>query len=146
MLTGLRRGAVFGLQWEDVRSDREEIVTKSKGRAGGKIVSVPITPAIDDLLDRIGRRDVGPIITFRGNAVADPLRAWRSTRAKAGLPDIRFHDLRHTFAQQLFDASGNLSLVQDALHHVNPRITRRYAHRDRSQIREALIAIQKRAK
>ena len=58
ILTGLRRGAILGLTWDDIHDDRKEIITKSKGRAGGKVVVVPITPAVDQLLDRIGRQDV----------------------------------------------------------------------------------------
>ncbi len=141
-LTGLRPGAILSLTWEAVDTDRKEINAIGKGRAGGKPNVIVITPALDELLDRIGRKDVGSIITFRGKAVGDIRTAWRKARSRAGMPGIRFHDLRHTFAQDLLDDVGDLSMVKDALHYTNAKTTQRYAHRSQKQLREALTRVQ----
>jgi site-specific recombinase XerD len=57
---------------------------------------------------------------------------WRRSRHRktgARLPaDLRFHDLRHDFATKLLRETGNLKLVQRALHHSKIETTTRYAH------------------
>jgi integrase len=49
-------------------------------------------------------------------------------RKEAGLPHVRMHDLRHTFASLLVNGGASLFMVQNALGHSNPKITMRYAH------------------
>ena len=117
------------------------IVPVGKGK---KSNPVELTDWAIDVLKRIGPCDVGSLFTRNGEVIRSIKGTWESSRAKAGLPDVRFHDLRHTFGQNLMDATGNLSLVQDALHHASSTTTRRYARRRRSHIREAANLAQKR--
>jgi site-specific recombinase XerD len=53
---------------------------------------------------------------------------WDTIRCRAGLPDIRLHDLRHSFASMLVNSGESLYVVQDLLGHSSPRMTQRYAH------------------
>jgi integrase len=53
---------------------------------------------------------------------------WDTIRCRAGLPDIRLHDLRHSFATMLVNSGESLYVVQDLLGHSSPRMTQRYAH------------------
>ena len=53
---------------------------------------------------------------------------WRATLNAAGIPDFRFHDLRHTFATRLLRKTGNLKLVSRLLGHTTVETTTRYAH------------------
>ena len=57
---------------------------------------------------------------------------WRRAKCRrkgARLPaDLRFHDLRHDFATKLLRETGNLKLVQQALHHSKVETTTKYAH------------------
>ncbi|WP_245278182.1 tyrosine recombinase XerC [Methylosinus sp. PW1] len=56
-------------------------------------------------------------------------RAKRPRASGPSLPsDLRFHDLRHDFATKLLRETGNLRLVQRALHHSKIETTTRYAH------------------
>ena len=146
LLTGLRRASILSLRWEQVDRVRGVINAVGKGRGAGKANTVPITPGISELLDRIGSKDVGPIITYRGRPVRNIRTAWRRAKIKAGLPHVRFHDLRHTYAQGLLDTSHNLSLVQDALHHTSARTTRRYAQRRLEHIAQAMAEAERRRK
>jgi integrase len=54
--------------------------------------------------------------------------AWHRARAEAGLPDVRFHDLRHTFASLLINEGVSLYEVQRLLGHHHITMTERYAH------------------
>jgi integrase len=56
------------------------------------------------------------------------LRAFYSAREKAGLRDVRFHDLRHTFATRLVQAGVDLYVVKELLGHKSLKMTMRYAH------------------
>ena len=54
--------------------------------------------------------------------------SWNTMRKDAGLPHVRMHDLRHTFASLLINGGASLFMVQGALGHSNPKVTMRYAH------------------
>jgi integrase len=53
---------------------------------------------------------------------------WRRIKRRAGLPGLRLHDLRHSFASFLVNGEVSLYVVQQLLGHVNFRTTQRYAH------------------
>lgn len=55
-------------------------------------------------------------------------RSFRAAADKAGLEDVTFHDLRHTFASRLVVAGVNLVTVQRLLGHSSVLLTQRYAH------------------
>jgi integrase len=67
---------------------------------------------------------------------------WRQTRKRAGLPDIRFHDLRHAFASMLISAGCSVKAVSSALGHASAAITLNvYSHLwpgDEDRIRDAI--------
>ena len=62
---------------------------------------------------------------------------WEAARAAIGRPDLRLHDLRHTFAQRLEDAGAG-DMISDALHHSDPKLRRRYSHVRLERLRERL--------
>ncbi len=53
---------------------------------------------------------------------------WVRIRERAGLKDIRLHDLRHSFASFLVNSGISLYVVQHLLGHTQPKTTQRYAH------------------
>lgn len=53
---------------------------------------------------------------------------WNKVRRKAGLEDVRMHDLRHSFASFLINSGCSLYEVQRILGHHDPKVTTRYAH------------------
>jgi len=76
---------------------------------------------------------------------------WRRIRARAGLQDVRLHDLRHSFASFLVNEGVSLYVVQALLGHANARTTQRYAHlasdtlTDATEIVDGIVAAQPRA-
>ena len=54
--------------------------------------------------------------------------SWNTARNKAGLADVRIHDLRHSFASFLVNAGRSLYEVQKILGHTQVKTTQRYAH------------------
>lgn len=59
-------------------------------------------------------------------------RAWNRARTRAGLHDVRMHDLRHSFASFLVNAGQSLYTVAKILGHAQLRTTQRYSHLDQS--------------
>ena len=140
LATGLRQGPILSLQWQEIDRSSRMIVPVGKGR---KSNPVELSDWAMLILDRIPDTDIGPVFTRNGQMIKSLQGAWESARARAGLPSLRFHDLRHTFAQSVMDATGDAALVQDALHHASITTTRRYAHRRRSHIRDAVERAQR---
>ena len=62
----------------------------------------------------------------------------------AGIDDLRFHDLRHTFASRFRRAGGDLLALQRALGHEDLRSTRRYAHVTMDDIRHGMERMESR--
>ena len=98
MLTGCRLSEIQKLRWEHVDLGASELRLPDT-KTGAKVVYLG-DPAIA-VLEQFDRRDGNPwVIAGRkpGNHLTDLQHPWRRIRARAGLDDVRIHDLRHTCA------------------------------------------------
>jgi integrase len=136
--TGLRLGELLALRWVDVDFDTGFICVVENythGKVGspksGKIRKVPMTRGLQAALKaHKHRRGKLVFCTEDGgylnrNRVKHPFRI--CTRA-AGVPKIRIHDLRHTFASQLAVNGVSIAKIQQYLGHADIRQTMKYAH------------------
>jgi integrase len=64
-------------------------------------------------------------------------KSWTALRAKAGLQDVRLHDLRHSFASVAIRDGISLTLISRLLGHALPETTERYAHLADDAVTEA---------
>jgi integrase len=142
--TGMRRGELFGLRWDDVNLDNGWLHVRQALAHDGKSFSLPktakgrrrirLTPeAIESLKrHRIAQhqerlkqgslwRDHGLVFC---SSVGTPMgpdnfvkRQYKPLLRRAELPYIRFHDLRHTFASLLMPNVQNPQIVQEMLGH-----------------------------
>ncbi|RQQ37099.1 tyrosine-type recombinase/integrase [Burkholderia stagnalis] len=67
--------------------------------------------------------------------------AWEKARTKAGHPDVRFHDLRHSAASEMINAGIDLYTVGGVLGHKTTTSTKRYAHLVTDKLAEAVKKI-----
>jgi integrase len=77
---------------------------------------------------------------FPGKSGTKPIEldtAWWRIRDRAGLKDVRLHDLRHTYASTGVSGGASLSVIGALLGHNRAETTRRYAHLSDDPIREA---------
>lgn len=144
LLTGLRQGELWRLQWSDLDFERGFI--RIREPKGGKAQSIPMNESARALLAAHPRTPGSPFV-FPGRGgrqrygAAESLRRIRDA---AGLPkDFRpLHGLRHVFASMLA-SSGKVDMytLQKLLTHKSPLMTQRYAHlRDEAMKRASGVA------
>jgi integrase len=129
LLTGARRNEVTHARWEHVDWDKRTLlVPLSKS---GKPRSIALNAQAVALLRSIRASDRSPYI-FPAPTTDRPSPSlyfpWQRIRVRAGLPDLRLHDLRHSFASFLVNSGVSLYVVQGLLGHAHTRYTQRYAH------------------
>jgi integrase/recombinase XerD len=130
-LLGLRIFEATGADIGDLGEGHGHRVLRVCGK-GGKIVLVPLLPAVGRAIDRaIAGRVRGPILLNSRGARMDRHAATRRLRQLAqqtGMPITRPHPrmLRHTFVTTMLDAGVDLRDVQIAARHADPRTTMRY--------------------
>jgi len=131
LASGCRLGEALGAQWKYV--DRENRVWRipAANSKSGKVRSVPLSDAALEVLDEIGTEGKYEYVFTNletGTRYVHITHTWHRLRAKAGLPWLRFHDLRHTYASMLVNAGHSLYEVQQVLGHADGRVTQRYSH------------------
>ncbi len=139
LLTGCRLSEIQTLRWEHVRDDCIELPdAKTGGRA------VPLGPEARAILDALPRHEDNPwVIVGRqpGSHLADLQRPWRRIKERAGLEDVRIHDLRHSFASRALALGESLTMIGKLLGHTQVKTTARYAHLARDSIQTAAARI-----
>ncbi len=101
---------------------------------------LPLSSQVIEMLKSMKAEADSPFL-FPGKVPGKPLqeikKAWNTIRKKAGLPDVRLHDLRHTYASHLVSSGLSLSIVGKLLGHTQASTTQRYAHLADEPLREA---------
>jgi integrase len=135
ILTGLRKSNILSLDWKQVNLFKGiiQVSVKSK-RPGGKLITVPISEPLKELLISLEPQKEGHVFTYQGKPIKDVKKAFKTARHEwiegkrvCWLLDFRFHDLRHSFACWFINEGGSLKEIQDALGHSDPRTTQKYA-------------------
>ena len=148
LATGLRRGELLGLKWTDIDLDRGVLkIQRAISRQNGKVVEAPLktknayrtlplsADAISVLMQqrrKTGNREwVFPSPTGGPMSPDSVLHMLQRVLKRAGLPRIRFHDLRHTCASMLLSEGYGLKDVQEWLGHSDIKMTANiYGHLD----------------
>ncbi|MBF0251665.1 MAG: site-specific integrase [Alphaproteobacteria bacterium] len=124
--TGGRRGELLKLDWQNVDLERGFVAfLKTKN---GEDRSVRLTDRAKRVLEGLDPKEAGPVFTYRGAAMTDVSTAFQKARKRAGLEDVRFHDLRHTFASRLVQQGVSLYEVMHLTGHKSFSMVQRYAH------------------
>ncbi len=141
ILTGCRLGEIMTLKWEHVDlAGRALRLPDSK--TGAKVVHLG-QPAID-VLTGIKKVDKNPWVivgTLPGARLTDLQPFWQRVRARAGLKDVRIHDLRHTFASTAVAAGQGLPMIGKLLGHTQVQTTARYAHLAADPVKNAADSV-----
>jgi len=128
LLTGARAGEILSLLWSDVDFERS-CLHLADSKTGQKMIPLG-SPALDLLA--VAPRLQGNPYVCAGDAPGRPLggltKIWYRIRSRAGLEDVRIHDLRHSFASVGAGSGMGLPILGAILGHTQPQTTQRYAH------------------
>lgn len=122
--SGLRRGAQYHAQWQNVDFERR-VLTVPLDKSG-RTSHVPLNAGALRALAEMHKRTVDSDLVCGG---ARSSRSWfeRALEA-AGIRDLRWHDLRHTFASRLVMSGADLRTVAELLRDSSLAMVMRYAH------------------
>lgn len=137
ILTGCRLNEIMTLKWEHV-DFAEKVLRLPDSKTGAKVVHLG-EPAVE-LLKTAERIDGNPWVitgTLPGQRLSDLQPFWQRIRARAGLKDVRIHDLRHTFASTAVASGQSLPMIGKLLGHTQVQTTARYAHLAADPVRAA---------
>ena len=155
LTTGLRRGELLGLKWSDIDLEKGDFrVQRQIGRIDGKIIEMPLKtknayrtlPLSADAISvlkmqkcKVGNSEwVFPSPTGGPMSPDSVLHMLHRVLKRAGLPKVRFHDLRHTFATLALQNGVDIKTVSGMLGHFSAGFTLdTYAHVTTSAKREA---------
>ncbi|MDR3043317.1 MAG: site-specific integrase [Desulfovibrio sp.] len=145
LATGMRRGALLGLQWDDLDFRNGHIHLRGAVAKSGKTTQIPMTETARTILQSI--QPTGSPYLFPGKDDGKRVEVRRfldRIRKKAGLPDDfrPLHGPRHTYASWLA-SSGKVDLftLQKLLTHGSPQMTQRYAHHADEAMKRAASVI-----
>jgi len=141
VLTGARLNEILTLQWDDVDLKQKTVLLKDS-KTGPKPIylsdeAVEVFRSIPRIADNpyviVGRK--------KGSCLVNLEKPWRRIRKAAGIPDVRLHDLRHTYASYGVTSGLGLPIIGALLGHRAAATTHRYAHVGMNPARQAALRI-----
>lgn len=141
LYTGQRRGNVQAMRWADLDLQHAVWHIPPESTKNAEPYAVPLVPPAVEILT--ARRDeVEAEWVFPGPGksghVEEPKKAWATLCEKAGLHDLRIHDLRRTMGS--YQAAGNTSLqiIGQSLGHKSMQATQVYSRLQLAPVRKAM--------
>jgi integrase len=138
LFTGARRANVQSMKWADVNLERKEWrIPETKN---GRPVVVPLVAPVVDVLTR--RAGAGGEYVFPGSGKSghyhEPSRAWRAICKRAGLADLRIHDLRRTLGSWQAGTGASTAVIGKSLGHQSTASTAVYARLALGPVRDSV--------
>lgn len=136
--TGLRRNNVLAMRWDWFDASRGTLSIPADKDKAKKGFILHISSDVQALLAARQARSDSEWV-FPNPKTGEPYQscraAWLTARARAGLADLRMHDMRHTFASMMLDSGADIVDVQHALAHTQLKTTAIYLHLTESRKR-----------
>jgi integrase len=132
--TGMRRSELVRLQWCNI--DIKTRVAHLPDTTNGEPRDVPLSTRAVTTLRELALRTGSPSV-FGSSRNALRL-SWEHARKRAGLTDLRFHDLRHEAVSRLFEKVFNVIEVGTISGHTELRMLRRHTHLRAASLAEKL--------
>lgn len=127
LYTGLRRGELFNLIWDNVDLENNRITLYDT--KGGKNQSIILASDAAAVLQSLSRTDTYVFPSKLGGKRDDVKKLWSRIKLAANIrPNIRFHDIRHTFGTIAVSSGIGIDVVQKMMTHKDIKTTQRYAH------------------
>lgn len=140
LLTGLRKNELLRAKWEDVDLSRGEI--RLPETKAGRVHILPLSDAAIAILRTIPKQEDNPYV-FPGRRNGGHLigiqKFWEDIREKAGMADVRLHDLRRTVGSWMATGGQSIQVIGKVLNHADLATTQKvYAHLSEDPVRQAM--------
>ena len=143
--TGLRQAEIMDLKWSQVDFKRNTIIIQEQKNRSVDTLPLNVTALGVLLKKNHSALDANKLVFVNkfGNRIGSSvlIRAFHLAEKKAGIPRLRFHDLRHTFATRLVQNGVDLFTVQKLGRWKNTSMVMRYAHHCAESLRPGIKAI-----
>jgi integrase len=124
--TGCRLSEILTLRWDYVTTHHLELPDSKTGRR-----RIPLPREAYDILAELPREAGNPYVIVGevpGERLINLQKPWTRIRKRAGIPDVRMHDLRHTYASVAMKHGIDPFTLKEILGHKSLQTTLRYAH------------------
>jgi integrase len=128
--TGMRRGEIFSLQWDDVDFQAKSLTIRADNAKTSQTRRIPMN---EDLITVLRNWDIqsdsaaGFVFPGKyGKRLNNINKSWNALRRKHGLQRVRFKDLRSDFGSRLANNGVDLAVTQHLLGHSSPVVTMKY--------------------
>lgn len=127
--TGLRRANVTHLQWSQVDLERRTAWVLSENTKNRKALAVPLSNKAVEVLEAWSGKDARWVFPKAGRPVHQTsTKAWSEALKRAGIEDLCWHDLRHTWASWHVQNGTPLHVLQELGGWSSLKMVQRYAH------------------
>jgi integrase len=128
--TGMRRGEIFSLLWDDVDINRATITVHADNTKTSQTRNIPMNDLLVDILEKWAsqcpNKEAYVFPGKQGERLNNIDNSWDGMRKKCGLKGIRLKDLRSDFGSRLANNGVDLAVTQRLLGHSSPVVTMRY--------------------
>jgi len=137
--TGSRLNEALGAQWDQIDLAQRVWRIPASNSKSKRMRPVPLNETALEVLEQVqGRHPQWVFVNPRSRTRFKTLHgAWYEIREEAGMPWLRIHDLRHTYASLLVNSGRSLYEVQNLLGHSSPQVTQRYSHMNTETLLDA---------
>ena len=140
LLTGARRENVLSMRWDEISFERKEWrIPRTKN---GDPQTIPLMEEVVKVLEERKKNDNGSDYVFPGEGrhghLAEPRRGWERILKRAGIKDLRIHDLRRTMGSWQARTGASLVIVGKSLGHKSPQATAVYSRLDLDPVRKSV--------
>lgn len=138
LLTGARRSNVCSMKWQDINFERAE--WRIEATKNDTPQTVTLSPEAIEVLQNRKSDDsefVFPGIGKSGH-LQEPRKGWERILKRAGIKDLRLHDLRRTLGSWQAKTGASLAIIGKSLNHKNQNTTAIYARLDLDPVRDSV--------
>ncbi|MGB9500382.1 MAG: tyrosine-type recombinase/integrase [Dissulfuribacterales bacterium] len=139
LLTGARRSNILAMRWNELNF--EQGTWKIPRTKNGKPQTVALTPEAIEIL-KARKKETSSMFVFQGRGrsghLIEPMKGWKRILERAGIEDLRIHDLRRTLGSWQAITGASLPIIGKSLNHKNASTTQIYARLNLDPVRESV--------
>ena len=140
LATGMRRGEILALNWGDIDRTRKYIYIRDSKNSRPR--ALPLIKKHDTILAQLIQHISGTVFHYQGRPIKSLKGSFGKAVKRAGLEDVTFHTLRHTYASWAVMSGMPLNELMEILGHSSINMVLRYAHLSPEHLRKGMEQVE----